>query len=319
MKSLSALWLLAGSLAVLGCATGHDLDLVIGEGPLGSVYLERIPGTTVRAAHPVKLDTALLASTLRGVMVEERAAGLQSLLGGHPAPTPAFSADEIAFLAPLLADGLARAATDQQVGFLLTRRTTSTSYSDSTGAGLGSSEPPLGTAGLERTSGSLFVHGLSLHVLLHEYHRRLERPDTINMANRRLPDPTGLQQKTMSFVPASVLRPASYQVLDSDGVSLIIDYESLARLPAALIGTAATAESARVPAPATPSMTNVPPPQGTSEAELKAIREDMKKKETELDALRKELDEIRRQMADQQAERDSPKRKQRTAPKGGIQ
>jgi hypothetical protein len=295
------------------------LDLVIGEGPLGSVYLERIPGTAVRAAHPVTLDPSLLASTLKGVMVEGHTGALQSLLGGHSVPTSAFSPDEIAFLAPLLADGFGRAAPDQQVGFLLTRRTTSTRYSESTGAGLGSSEPPLGTAGLERTSGSLFVHGLSLHVLLHEYRHRLARPDSVGMPNRWQPDQTGLQQTTISFVPASVLRPASYRVLDSDGAILIIDYEALARLPATLVGAPPTAESARAPAPPTSDTSHALPSPGTSEAELRAIREDMKKKETELDALRKELEEIRRQMAEQQADRDSPKRKPRTAPKGGTQ
>jgi hypothetical protein len=192
------------------------------------------------------------------------------------------------------------------------------SYSESTGAGLGSSEPPLGTAGLERTSGSLFVHNLSLHVLIHEYRHRLARPDSVGMPNRSLPDPTGLQEKTLSFIPASALRPESYRVLNSDGASFVIDYESLARLPVTAIGTQPTAESPRAPTPAAPTSTNVAPLPGTSEAELQAIREDMKKKQSELEALRKELDEVRRHLAEQQAERESQKRKQRPAPKGGT-
>ena len=67
----------------------------------------------------------------------------------------------------------------------------------------------------------------------------------------------------------------------------VIDYRRLAQLPA--VG--------EPPAPATgkrPSDSNVPP--DAKEQDIKQIREDMKKKDVEIENLKKEMEDIRRDM-----------------------
>jgi hypothetical protein len=107
-------------------------------------------------------------------------------------------------LAPLLVDGLARAAADQQVGFKI-RQTGAPAYSERAGAGLGSTEPPLQLAPKEITSGFLYAYGQSLYLTITQFRYRPERADTINMVNRRLPDKTGLAHRKILLTPEAAI------------------------------------------------------------------------------------------------------------------
>ena len=53
----------------------------------------------------------------------------------------------------------------------------------------------------ETTSGVIHAYGQSLYLTITEYRVRTESANTINMANRRLPDSSGLINHTVLFLP----------------------------------------------------------------------------------------------------------------------
>src|SRR5262249_36592721 len=191
-----------------GCAHGPEVDTIVHEAPRGSVYLERIPDRGLKAAHPAAIEEALIARTLSGVVVMERKTTFQTAFSKSPATARAFSEEDVRFLAPYLAAALRQAATDQQVGFHVHSYPSTLSYSSRSGAGVGSSDPPLANSSLlETTSGHLMAQDRWLYLTVSEYRKRAEQPDTINMANRRLPDPAGNADKDLVFQPTEVLKP----------------------------------------------------------------------------------------------------------------
>ncbi|HEX2055562.1 MAG TPA: hypothetical protein VHF07_03655 [Nitrospiraceae bacterium] len=302
------MWIgICGFLWVAGCATGSQIDeTVTSDAARGSVYLERIPDPQFQAAHPIKLDVALIERTLRGVMVRQQLDVLQSLVSGQAAIMPAFSEADIAFLSPGVADALVRAAPDQQVGFRIVQVGAPT-YSQRTGAAVGSSEPPLALSPKEYTSGALYAYGRSLYLSLREYRHRLSPADTVNMPNRNVPDSTGLVNRDLLFTPevawrSDLLTPQFSR--DGFEKTLVIDLQRLALAPTA-IGKPPTPAAAVPAVQASPPEKAGPPAPGDTAppaaSEIQTLKEDMKKKDSELEELRKELGAIRRRL-DQQME-----------------
>ena len=273
-------------LALSGCATGPDVDETIKDSPRGSVYLERIADRSFQAAHPIKLDVVTITRVLSGVYVRNDQSTVQTFLSGKPDALRAFSDEEVTFLTPLIAEGLRRAAPDQQVGFRIAQIGIP-GHAHNTGGGVGSSEPPLTLHPRESTTGVIHAYGRSLYLTLTEYRLRTEPANTINMANRRLPDDTGLLNHTVLFVPEAAKRPDSYLDARSTDKTLVIDYALLAALPASA---------------GSPSSESSPPPMASPPATTKE-KGDPAKNDGEIEALRKELQEIKRQLAEQEAER----------------
>lgn len=300
-SDLGILTFLGLALLLTGCSTGPELDFTLHESDRGTITLERIADRSFQAAHPIRLTPDTVTRVLRGILVKEEMGLLQNFLVGKSETQRAFSDDEVAYLAPLLVDGLARAAADQQVGFKISQ-TGSPSYSERTGAGLGSSEPPLQLAPKEITSGVLYAYGQSLYVTITQYRYRPERPDTYGMANRRLPDETGLAHKKILFRPETAKRPSSYNDPRSTGATIVIDYALLAALPA---------ESASPPPPVIPAVVPAPASGQTAPTPLvpPVVKDPPPTRERELDELKKELQDIKRQLAEQEAERNAQKQK----------
>ena len=143
---------------------------------------------------------------------------------------------------------------------------------------MGSSEPPLRRAPVESTGGSLYAYGRSLYVTWPGIDIEAERPDTINLANRRLPDESGLANRTVLFVPETAKRPDSYRDSHSTDSTLVIDYELLARLPVSSESSTPIPAASAVDAVGTAVQT---PPKGSPP-----------QKDPEVEALRKELEAI---------------------------
>ncbi len=265
-----------------GCAPSLRQELTIHDSPRGTVYLERIPDTSFQATHPITLESGTIARALRGIHVRDDKNALQALFASQPTTARAFSDEEADFLVPLIASAFTRATPDQRIGFRIIQ-TGSPSYSQKEGAGLGSSEPPLTLAPKETTAGMLFAHGRSLHVSLTQYRRRPQKPDTIGGPNRHYPDPTGLDRREIVFLPEAAQRPDTYRVGDADLPTLIIDYELLAKLPDQ------------------PTTSTAAPPATASPVQPAATAQDV-------EALKKELQEIKRQLTEQQSKKDSPKK-----------
>jgi hypothetical protein len=110
------------------------------------------------------------------------------------------------------------------------------------------------------------------------------------MTNSRTANATGLANRTVSFIPEAAKRPDSFLDARSTDKTLVIDYELLAMLPPASMPSA-SAQSVPLPAP----------PQATNGGKAEPARD------AEIEALRKELQEIKKQLAEQQAERTRSK------------
>jgi len=263
------------------CSTGPELVIKIDESPQGAVYLKRISDRSFQAAHPITIDPSTIALALSGIVIRDNQEALQNRVGTADARR-AFSGSEVGYLAPLITEGLRRAASDQQVEF--TVRQGGSGLSERAGAGVGS-EPPMSVQPRESTNGVLNAYGRSLYVTLTRYRSREEPTTIINMANRKVSDATGLANRTVSFVPEAAKRPESYLDARSTGHTLVIDWELLAMLP----------EASSIPASA---QSTPVPPQATNGVNAEPVRKD-----AEIEALRKELQEIKKQLAEQQAER----------------
>jgi hypothetical protein len=253
----------------------------IDESPQGAVYLKRISDRSLQYAHPITIDPSTIALVLSGIVIRDNQGSLQNGIGTADARR-AFSGSEVGYLAPLITEGLRRAASDQQVEFTIMQ----VGQPERAGSGVGP-EPPTSVQPRESTNGVLNAYGRSLYVTLTRYRSREEPTTIINMANRKVSDATGLANRTVSFVPQAAKRPESYLDARSTGHTLVIDWELLAMLP----------EASSVPASA--QSAPVPPPSQAASGE----NADPPKKDAEIEALRKELQEIKKQLAEQQAER----------------
>ncbi|MGC3975520.1 MAG: hypothetical protein QM771_14230 [Nitrospira sp.] len=275
------------------CSSSHQLDVTIQQSARSGVYLERIPTRQFQATHPIRLAPELIAKSLQGVRIEEGKGLLQSFSAQQNRTLPAFSQEDIALLAPAVADGLSQAAPDQQVGFRIVQREHFEGR-DRTGAGVGSGTLPQRNQE-STTSGKLFVYGRSLYLTMHQFRHHTESPDTINMPNRRLPEPTGLRNRTVLFVPESALRPDIYAppfAAEEGLTTLVIDYETLAKMPAAALPQAQSSPEP-MPAVAPVAIPTTTPP---LHDDVQQIKNQMKQKEREVEELRKELEEIKRQL-----------------------
>ena len=225
--------------------------------------MERISDRSFHTAHPITLAADTMARVLRGVVVKEDRGLLGYLVASKPEAVRVFRDEDVEYLAPLLVEGLTRAASDQQVGFRLVQ----------TGAPA------------ESTKGSLYVYGRSLYLTL---------PWLSAVHQVRAGGPRG--SLTILFIPESAIRPDSYRTTRSTDATLVINYVALATLPAA---SDMRSTDAQPPTPAKGETTQ---------------------RDSDLDAVRKELQEIKKKLAEQEAERtrsissSSPKPTPRSIP-----
>ena len=257
-----ALVLLIGfTLTLFACATGPELDVTIHESDRGAVYVERIPDRSFRAAHPITLSVDTMARVLRGVAVKEDRGLFGNILIGRPGAVRAFRDEDIQFLAPLLTEGLTRAASDQQVGFRV-------------------AQPGM----VELTRGLLYAYGQSLYLTM----PWLTTLSSIGAGPPALPP-------TIFFTPESAKRPDTYRDARSTEMTLVIDY--------GLLDSGAPPPS-QTPAGAPPiatGQTTVPVPA------TQTIQSPTQPSEREWDDMRKELQDLKRQVAEQEAERNAQK------------
>ncbi len=265
------------TLAVSACVTGPELDVTIHESERGAVYVERIPDRSFHAAHPMTLSPDTMARVLRGVVVSDGRGFLANLAAGKPKDVRAFRDEDVEYLAPLLVEGLSRAASDQQVVFHVVQIGAPISPQSGGVAFCMDSVRLPGNCLSEQsllTEGSLHAYGRSLYLTLTEYRHRLRPGETINRT-----DATGLGNRTVHFVPESAKRPDSYRNARSTDATLVIDYDLLATMPAA---SDMRPTDAQPPTPAKGKPTQ---------------------RDADLDALRKELEGIKKKLEEQEAER----------------
>jgi hypothetical protein len=187
-----------------------------------------------------------MARVLRDMVIKENRGFLTSLIDGKQEAVRAFRDEAVEHLAPLLVEGLTRAASDQQVGFRVVQ----------TGAPA------------ESTKGSLYAYGRSLYLTLpwllveSQVRARRARAITHDPLYPRVGNTAGqLSRHSLNCV------------------TLVIDYNLLPTMPAA--------SDLRPTAAQPPTSAKGEPTQ----------------RDTDLDALRKELEDIKKKLAEQEAER----------------
>lgn len=284
---VAGIGLLAGA-----CSSTPKPELTIHDSPRGAVYLERITDTSFQATHPINLEPGTIARALRGIQVRDDRNTLQALLASRPEASRAFSDEEADFFAPLIVSAFSKAGPGQWIGFRIAQAAPP-SYSKKEGAGLSSSEPPLTLAPKEITSGVLFAYGRSLQVHLSRFRSGSQKRSMIDGPNRHYADQTGLTGRELVFFPKEAQRPDTFRVGETESPTVVIDYEVLGRLP----------DQPAVPAPTQPAATGPaqpPAPPATTAQEV--------------ETLKKELQEIKRQLNEQQSRKDSTKQKSTPVP-----
>ncbi len=298
-----ALVLITGiTVAFSACATGPDLDITVHESERGAVYVERVSDRSFQAAHPVTLSADMMARVLRGVIVKDSREGSRKSAANKQEAVRAFGDKDVEYLAPLLVEGLIKAASDQQVGFRVVQADDSMA-SHSNGLtfcvssvrfpGVCENEKPPGQVSEESTGGSLYAYGQSLYLTLTEYRHRTERAESDDRVHRRISNSTGLVNHTVDFLPESAKRPDSYRTARATNATLVIDYDVLAAMPAAT-DMRSTAAQPALPVKGEPSQ-----------------------RDSDMDELRKELQDIKKKLAEQETERtrSTPSSSSKSAPR----
>lgn len=254
------------------------------------VFLETVSDTSFQAAHPIKLDEAAVANVLRGVHTKEKSSMMlligKALMSTNLSETRTFYDDDIALLTPPITAALAQAAPNQRVGFRLYH----TDFSGQAGTE---------AAKRETTSGYLAADSLSLHVTLTQYRYKPGKAESMQKMPRPLPDPDGLRDRDVTFVPEAALRPESRSDSSWFGGSgnrtFAVDYHLLAKLLAAPPRPSQAAPTAGIPgAQPVQQMTFPAAPTAVNDAELQSFKEELKAMQKRLAEQDAELQELKK-------------------------
>lgn len=254
------------------------------------VFLETVSDSSFQAAHPIKLDEGAVANVLRGVHTKEKTSIMlligKALKSTNLSETRTFYDDDIALLTPPITAALAQAAHNQRVGFRLYHMDFST---------------PAGTAADKRetTAGYLAADSLSLHVTLTQYRYKPGKDESMQAMPRKLPDPDGLRDRDVTFVPEAALRPESRSDSSWFGGSgnrtFAVDYHLLAKLLSAPPRPGFSTPTGGIP-PGQPiqQITIQTAPAAANDAELQTFKEELKAMQKRLAEQDAELQELKK-------------------------
>ncbi|OAI47390.1 hypothetical protein AYO43_00690 [Nitrospira sp. SCGC AG-212-E16] len=298
------------SLTGTACGTTAPTGKILFEGPSGAVSLQTLPDRSFYATHPLNLEPALVAQVLKGMEIKTLEVGLQRVIDGSLAPVPAFSGEQIQFLAPLLAQGLRMATPNQFVAYRV-----ETTYEGSM----------FESTNTETTAGSLYAYGRQLFVTLSQWRFSATRERlnvrNINYQSVGIDYSSGLKSRVLLFTPSAAQRPDSLDPYPDPGGSgssahrfIAVDYELLqqawrnleAKRQAARqleIGTAAIGQSVEAARAAEARAQAAEAQARTAEAQAR----NTEALSQEVETLKKQLESIQKQLGSQPTGKASPK------------
>ena len=250
---------------VAGCSTTSKL----GHSAKGSVYLEEVADWSFEASHPAVIDQTTIMKIVKGVYSEDSQNGSSRMSAGGGKPMRVFSDEDAEFLAPLLAQGLAKAKPEQLVGFRV---------SSSAGSG---SEP---------TAGSMYVQRGSIYFTIAKGPRSTTfAPESVARSEQAAPYAAG----GMTGVTAHVI---DYLALARTPMP--------AAMPIAKPVVIPMTSSSKATAPASPSAFRVESDvqQPEMQVQLSRAKETIAKKDTEINMLRRESDWMKRELRERDEE-----------------
>jgi hypothetical protein len=190
------------------------VETIIHEGQDGSVFLKEFPDPSVRANHPLTLDSKLVQQILWGVRIHERKTMIESTLTGEAEATPAFTVAEIKFLTPLLVSAFEQATPEEAVHFRVKGEVSGKRFN---------------------TGAIMFVTEENLNLSLTEYGLTPQRPSTLSQPTKSFDRP---KRWSVTFTPISVVLNAEEdkQVLGDENVPkpILISLEVLKQHAASL-------------------------------------------------------------------------------------
>lgn len=287
-------------LVFAACGTTTLSGKILFEDARGTVSLQTMPSQSIQATHPVTLEPILIAQILRGMVVQDQEHGIQRFLAGPSSPVPVFSDDQIQFLAPLLAEGLRTATPDQRIAYRVQTTHQGSMFESSI---------------QETTAGSLYAYGRQLYLTLSQYRYAPARANlNVNDTAYRMsrPDYSGLRERILLFTPSTAQRSDPFDLPVGENPTdrfLAIDYQLLQQTPTGTTAVDQAAPHVGRTAPVRESPTGTVPSEAPGPS-TEALAQ-------ELEVLRKELQSVQKQLGNQPATQDSPKRK--TTPPFGPQ
>ena len=177
-----------------------------------SVYTKEIADWSFEAHHPATVDQGTMLRIIKGIVSDDSGKASANMPASGSKPMRVFSDEDAEFLAPLLAQGLSKAKPEQMVGFKVS---------------------PSAGSGAEPTAGTLYMYRGSLY---------------LTMASAQ-------GKKTWGFSPNSFARAEkapSFIPFGHGAVTLVIDYQAVAKAPQNPVTVAGSAKS-QSPAPSSTS------------------------------------------------------------------
>ncbi|MBI4401894.1 MAG: hypothetical protein HY581_09710 [Nitrospirae bacterium] len=167
-----------------------------------------------RHSHPMAISPEEIAGILKGLTVRDHRIALYLMFAGEAPREPVFRDDEVALLAPRLAEALARAKPDERVAYYLSQPQTSIKR--------------------EITSGGLYVREHHLHFILGNHRIIYGIPAYGMVYDRRYPmRPTAAKGFDLYFEPVEAVVPQLSGILDRlfgrEKDEVVIDLQKLRR------------------------------------------------------------------------------------------
>ncbi|MFO0774093.1 MAG: hypothetical protein U0172_05440 [Nitrospiraceae bacterium] len=171
-----------------------------------------------------------MAAALRGLRIG-KTSGLASVFAAGSPTTPVLTEEDVTFLTPLIGQALSTATAAQFVRFELRQAPQEFRAARTVGATTGSDTDGTWAGSQEITEGALYAYGRSLHIAILKWRHIPDRPDAIQMANRRTVDLSGTTGMSLSFVPREAQRPDAFRrtglSLDEQAPTIVVDYNRL--------------------------------------------------------------------------------------------
>jgi len=285
--------LLSLCLVVTGCAMFSG-GSTLHKSAKGSVHLSEVADWSFEASHPTVIDRMTMLKAVKGIVADDITKSSVTMPAGGGKPMRVFSDEDAEFLAPLLAQGLLQARPEQIVGFTVS---------------------PSAGSGTEPTAGTLYVQQGSIYLTI------------APSKNVRV---SGFMPSSAAHIEKAPAYAAAWAV---GAMSMVIDYQALAKAPMAGATSVAAGSNPTPssPAPAAPIAKTTPKQEapeairslavsnpasndpGSSEMsndellskkmdELRQMRESNKIKESEIAILKKEVEWMKQELRERTAE-----------------
>jgi hypothetical protein len=209
MSAVPALGFLALLLNISACSFVPTVQTPIHQSEQGAIALRTFSDPEFKASHPKTLASTIMLQVLQGLRVQEQKSTLAKLITGDVPPAPAFSQDQILYLAPILTSAFSQATAEEQVTFLLTNNSSNE---------------------ITHTEGALFIEDSFLYLSISQYRTPSTQPALLSKPTSSFNRP---KEWELKFYPISALRNQTDRVRVSNDDTILnmlhIDFNRLAQ------------------------------------------------------------------------------------------